>query len=60
MKPNTYFLMQRCIEAGTDAGWRRAHKHVDTPDETLIRTEIKRAIENEFCEWFIFDDVGET
>ena len=59
MKPNAYKLMLQCIEVGVQIGWRRAHKHNDTPDEDAIKTAIENAIQNEICEWFEFDKVNE-
>lgn len=56
MRADTYKLIQRCVEDGIRQGWRRAHKHEETPNETLIRDEIENAIMGEVCEWFVFPD----
>jgi hypothetical protein len=37
MKPDAYKLLMQCIETGIELGWRRAHKHNDTPDEDAHR-----------------------
>lgn len=56
MKPNTYKLLMECVETGIALGWRRAHKHNDTPDEEAIKLAIEDAIQTEICEWFKFND----
>lgn len=56
MKPDTYKLLMHCIEVGIQIGWRRAHKHNDTPDEEAIKLAIENAIQTEICEWFKFND----
>lgn len=59
MKPDTYKLLQRCIDDGIASGMRRAFKHTDNPTREEIGLHIERAITNEICEWFKFDDVKE-
>ena len=43
-------------EEGVTYGWRRAHKHIDTPDVESIEEQIVTAVLNEICEYFNFDD----
>jgi hypothetical protein len=38
-------------------GWNRAHKHTDQPEDHDIREQIERAVMNEICEWFDFEDL---
>ena len=56
MKPDIYKLLMQCVETGIEIGWRRAHKHNDTPDEDTIKSAIDNAIANEICEWFDFEE----
>jgi hypothetical protein len=56
LKPDAYKLLMQCIETGIELGWRRAHKHNDTPDEDAIKLAIENAIQSEICEWFKFND----
>jgi hypothetical protein len=36
MKVKYHVIIARCIEDGITMGWKRAHKHTDTPDVTAI------------------------
>jgi hypothetical protein len=58
MKPNTYVILQDCLEKGISAGWYRAHKHTDTPGEETIKEKIEEAILLEISNYFIFDENG--
>lgn len=60
MKPDSYKLLMQCVETGIAIGWRRAHKHNDTPDEEAIKLAIENAIQTEICEWFTFDAKEES
>ena len=44
------------MEEGATYGWRRAHKHTDTPGEDAIVDQIIQGVLNEVCEYFDFDD----
>ena len=55
VRVKTYSLMQNAIEIGVTRGWRRAHKHTDTPDELCICDAIENAILEEIDERFEFD-----
>jgi predicted Zn-dependent protease with MMP-like domain len=48
------------VEEGAAYGWRRAHKHTDTPGEEAIVDQIVQGILNEVCEYFDFDDEDRT
>jgi hypothetical protein len=56
VRVNVYEILQRAIEAGLERGYRRAHKHTDTPGEDALLTEQHRAIMGELCEVLQFDD----
>ena len=56
MKIKVYPLIERIVEEGIAAGWNRAHKHTDTPDEYTITNCIAEYIMNGFDEAFEFDD----
>lgn len=56
VRANVYRIMDEAVENGVRYGWRRAHKHTETPDEDMIVDEINRAVMSELCEYLIFDD----
>lgn len=56
LRVNVYEVMTRAVEEGIAYGWRRAHKHTDTPSEETIRDEIERGVMNALMEVF---EVGE-
>tara|TARA_R110000824_G_scaffold17114_6_gene69945 strand:- start:4221 stop:4415 length:195 start_codon:yes stop_codon:yes gene_type:complete len=55
MKVKMYPLLEQIVEQGIDAGWNRAHKHTDTPDEETIKNCIEQYIMNGFDGYFEFD-----
>ena len=55
MRIKMYPLIVRLVEEGIDAGWNRAHKHTDTPDEERIKNCIEYYIMSGFDETFEFD-----
>lgn len=54
MQANEYAVLQRAIEEGIQAGWRRAHKHADDPHEETIFDQIENAIMCNIAEMFFF------
>lgn len=50
-----YNLISECIDRGTLRGYRRAHKHLEDPDEGSVVDNIHREIMNELCEYFDFN-----
>ena len=56
MRVRAYDVLHRAIEQGIEYGWRRAHKHTDTPDAETIKDQILTGILNEVSECFDFDD----
>jgi hypothetical protein len=60
MKVRAYVVLRRAIEEGVDYGWRRAHKHTETPDPETIKDQIVTGILNEVCEYFEFDGEERT
>lgn len=50
-----YPLIERLIEEGIEAGWYRAHKHTDTPNESAIKLCVAEYIMQGFDETFEFD-----
>ncbi len=59
MRVRAYPILETAIEEGVAYGWRRAHKHTDTPDEDAICSEIYSGVMNSICEYFEFDDEDE-
>ncbi len=55
MKVKMYPLIERLIEEGIEAGWYRAHKHTDTPNESALKLCIAEYIMRGFDETFKFD-----
>lgn len=43
------------VDQGITVGWNRAHKHVEKPDETLMKAAMNDAIMGKFYEYFTFD-----
>ena len=60
MKVRAYDVLRRAIEEGVEYGWRRAHKHADSPDAETIKDQLITGILNEVCEYFDFDDEDRT
>jgi hypothetical protein len=56
MTPKIEKIIEMCLENGINYGWRRAHKHTETPTEDLIKGEIHHAIELELYQWFDFGE----
>ena len=52
MKISEFVVMERAIEEGVRLGWRRAHKHVDDPDEAGACDVIESAV------WLALDEAG--
>ena len=55
MKADWYFLIERALEEGIEKGWNRAHKHTDTPDMEIIKSEIVAAQINNLCDFIIWN-----
>lgn len=55
MKPDTYRLIQQCVENGVAYGWHRAHKHGE-PSEDQLKQAILDAVMCEVSDWFKFGD----
>ena len=59
MKVNTRLVLEDCINKGLDAGYRRAHKHVEDPSEGAIKDAIANEIWLYIDEMFHFEPDGE-
>lgn len=57
MRPDSYKLLDMCVENGINLGYRRAYKHNDNPSEEVLKEQIQIAIMNEISEWFIFESI---
>ena len=62
-RPRDYAIVQRAVEDGIRYGWRRVWKYHEGPtlpddDATMdgVGEEMERAIMNELCEVWRFDD----
>jgi hypothetical protein len=56
MKPDTYKLIQMCVESGVEKGLQRAKKHNDAPTEEQIHYAITKEVMLEIREWFEFEE----
>lgn len=56
MRVRVYQVLDRAVEDGVNAGWRRAHKHAERAGEDAIKEAIHAAVLAEICDWFAFDD----
>lgn len=55
LKPKTYPLLVQAVEEGVLHGYRRAHKHVDKPDEIFLVETIIACTMSSILEWFEID-----
>jgi hypothetical protein len=55
MTPNSYKLIQRCVEDGIKLGINRAHKHIEKPTAEQLTNAIEQAVMHEIYEWFDFE-----
>ena len=53
--PKTSPLLDECLEIGLARGWRRAHKHVDSPSPEAVQEAQHQEILNELYERFHVD-----
>ena len=57
MQPNTFRLLEQCIENGIELGLNRAYKHSDgMPSKQAIVEQVYQATLQELCEWFHFPE----
>lgn len=57
MKAKEYNVLEMAVSAGVGYGYNRAHKHNDSPSEIEIKEHIIKAVMNEMCEWFVFEEI---
>ena len=58
MKPNTYEIIQRCLEEGIEMGYNRAFKYLNgesLPSKEVLLDNIQAAVMNEICTYFKFE-----
>jgi hypothetical protein len=55
MRPNYRVILMECIENGVRRGYRRVHKHTESPGEDAIFEQIEDCIMSEIVERFFFD-----
>ena len=58
--PKTQPLLENAIENGVTYGYRRAHKHTETPTEYEICSAISDAVMLRIAEVFDFVDTNRT
>ena len=57
MKAKEYNVVEMAVRAGVEYGYNRAHKHTDSPSEEQIKEAIIKAVMDDICEWFIFEEL---
>ena len=60
MKPNTYEIIQRCLEEGIEMGYNRAFKYLEResfPSKEVLLDNIQTAVMNEICTYFKFEEL---
>jgi hypothetical protein len=60
MRVRAYDVFHRAVEEGISAGWRRAHKHSDSPGEDTIKDQILTEVVNAVSEYFAFDQPDDS
>ena len=55
MRVNIRQLLETCVERGVRDGYRRAHKHTDSPSPDALQTYIEDAIWLEIDTFFDFE-----
>ena len=56
MKPNFHKILEMAVEQGVSYGYRRAHKHIESPTEGAIIDSVVEQVMNSIDEWFDFED----
>lgn len=56
MKAKTRVILEMAIEEGVARGWRRAHKHTDSPSEQAVKDAIEDCVMAQIYEYFSFED----
>jgi hypothetical protein len=56
MTPDAYKVMTMAVETGVALGVRRAYKHDAKPSDEAIIAAVERAVIDEMCEWFKFEE----
>ncbi len=55
MKVKMYQLIEQIVNSGIHAGYAKAHKHTDYPNESAIKLCLAEYIMQGFDEYFEFD-----
>lgn len=58
VKLNAYRQISEAVDRGISWGIAHAHKHVENPDEELLKHHLENDIMNELCEVIDFDKSG--
>jgi hypothetical protein len=59
VKINAYRVIDDAVDRAVGYGYRRARKYSENPSEDHFIQEIHRAVMNELCEIFDFNDENE-
>ncbi len=56
LQVRTYEVFARALEEGIDWGWKRAHKHADSPTEEQVKQAMYNAVLGTVLEVFDFPE----
>jgi hypothetical protein len=56
MKPKFRVILEQAIEEGVRYGYRRSHKHLESPTEEQICEHIEEQVMSSIYEYFTFDE----
>ena len=59
MRTKDYVVLQRAVEEGVTLGYRRAHKHVEHPEQGALCDSIVHEVLNAVCDVFVFEPLPE-
>jgi hypothetical protein len=56
MKVKKLVILEQAIHEGVLRGYRRAHKHIDNPNEGTICDHIEQCVMEQIHEYFTFSE----
>lgn len=59
IRVNVYEVVSRAVEEGIAYGYRRAHKHEESPGEEHVKAEIEQAVMSALSDVLLFSESAE-
>jgi hypothetical protein len=56
LRLRAYDVVCQAVDDGVATGWRRAHKHIDEPDDQTILEHVANEVKLHLCEVIDFED----